>query len=139
MAPEAPNTACWRSVSTITCDVISQPPAQSRGVAAAHRIRSTTRIGIDAAWADPADPDLHGAEDRAADEPAEGRRRDGVDVAGDGSRRDPRQREPDESAEPAGPALDLRPVPGHVPAPSLAAGERFCSHDRWWAEVLTPR
>ena len=30
-APEEPNMACWRSASTITCEVISQPPAQSSG------------------------------------------------------------------------------------------------------------
>ena len=50
-APEAPKMACWRSASTITCDVISQPTAQSAGVATAHRTRSTRRIGIDSAWA----------------------------------------------------------------------------------------
>ena len=43
--------ACWRSASTITCEVISHPPAHSTGVATAHRTRSTRRIGTDSAWA----------------------------------------------------------------------------------------
>ena len=37
----------------MTCEVISQPPAQSSGVATAHSTRSTGRIGIDSAWATP--------------------------------------------------------------------------------------
>ena len=53
-APDEPKTACWRSASTITCEVISQPPAHSSG----RGRRPTgpgrpTRIGTDSAWASP--------------------------------------------------------------------------------------
>jgi hypothetical protein len=52
---------------------------------------------------EPADDCLHGAEHGSTGEPAEHRGPDVVDVAGHEPSRQPRQREPDEGPEPAGP------------------------------------
>ena len=51
--------------------------------------------------------DLDGAEHETADQPAEGRRTEGVDVAGDSPRRHTGQREPHEGPQPPGPPLGL--------------------------------
>ncbi len=91
-APDAPKLACWRSASTITWEVMSQPSAHRAGVAAAQTSFCVLLPTSTSAWAMPTPRPVsapidgeaggvrgvvHGAcPDRQADREADGRRCD---------------------------------------------------------------